>query len=181
MSDASDTVAKRALAIATALAHADPGERAAARRMGSEGAPVFWRLIAQQQIAPREEEKWRRVTKMLALLTPASETDSVHEAGRHLGAVLADGGDAQARLDTPALSEQRFARLLAARGAARLDALERAVRAVARHRPGMDVPSLAWAVLNDDPRAIARAYYTRLDRRADQGTADSAEKETTHD
>jgi hypothetical protein len=90
--------------------------------------------------------------------------------------MLADGGDARARLDKPALSEQRLARLLAARGDARLDALERAVRALARHRPGVDVPSLAWAVLNEDPRALARAYYARLDRRAD-----IAEKETTHD
>lgn len=175
MSD-TDKVARRALSIAGALAHADPGERAAARRMGPEGAPVFWRFAAQHAIAPHEEEKWRRITKLLALLTPASATESVHEAGRQFGAVLADGGDARARLDTPALSEQRLARLLAARGTARLDALERAVRSLARNRPKVDVPSLAWAVLNDDTRAIARAYYTRLDRRAD-----IAEKETTHD
>jgi len=166
MSD-NDAVAHRALAIAGALVHADPGERAAARRMGQEGAPVFWRLVAQHRIAPHDEEKWRRITKLLALLTPASATQSVHEAGRQFGAVLADGGDARARLDKPALSEQRLARLLAARGTARLDALERAVRALARNWPSVDVPSLAWAVLNDDARAIARAYYTRLDRRAD--------------
>lgn len=176
MSENKDNVANRALAIAGTLAHADPGERAAARRMGPEGAPVFWRFVAQHAIAPHEEEKWRRITKFLALLTPASATESVHEAGRQFGAVLADGGDARARLDKPALSEQRLARLLAARGTARLDALERAVRSLARTRPKVDVPSLAWAVLNDGTRAIARAYYTRLDRRAD-----IAEKETTHD
>lgn len=175
MSD-KDEVARRALAIAGALAHADPGERAAARRMVPEGAPVFWRLVAQHRIAPRDEEKWRRITKFLALLTPASATESVHEAGRQFGAVLADGGDARSQLEKPALSEQRLARLLAARGKARLDALERAVRALARNRPKVDVPSLAWAVLNDDVRAIARAYYARLDR-----LADIAEKETTND
>ena len=146
---------------------------------GRKGAPVFWRLVAQHGIAPHEEDQWRRITKLLALLTPASATESVHEAGRPLGAVLADGGEARGRLEKPVLSEQRLARLLAARGQARRDALERAVRALARNRPGVDVPSLAWAVLNDDARAIARAYYTRLDHFADHDTAESAEKETT--
>jgi hypothetical protein len=175
MSDNND-VARRALAIAGELAHANPGERAAARRMGPEGAAVFWRLVARHGIAPHEEEKWRRITKLLALLTPAGATESVHAPSRQFGAVLADGGDARPRLEKPALSEQRLARLLAARGQARLDALERAVRALARNRPKVDVPSVAWAVLNDDVRAIARAYYARLDRRAD-----IAEKETTND
>lgn len=175
MSD-TDEVARRALSIAAALAHADSGERAAARRMGPEGAPVFWRLAAQHRIPRHEEEKWCRITKLVALLTPASATESVHQAGRQFGAVLADGGDARAQLIKPALSEQRLARLLAARGTARLDALEQALRVMARNRPKVDVPSLAWVVLNDDTRAIARAYYARLDRRAD-----IAEKETTHD
>ena len=160
-------VAERSLAIATLLAHADQGERAAARRMGPEGAAVFWRIAARHGITPYEEEKWRRITKMLALLTPASATESVHETGRYFGAVLADGGDARPRLEKPALSEQRLARLLAARGQARLDTLERAVRALARNRPRVDVPSLAWAVLKDDGRDIAREYYKRLDRRVD--------------
>ncbi|KAA0909893.1 hypothetical protein FLO80_19265 [Aquicoccus porphyridii] len=176
MPDDKDDVARRALGIASTLAHADPGERAAARRMGPEGAAVFWRIVARHGIAPRDEETWRRITKLLALLTPASVTESVHESGRHIGAVLADGGDAQARLEKPVLSEQRLARLLAARGQARFDALERAIRALARNRPKVDGPSLAWAVLNNDTRAIARAYYTRLDRRADV-----AEKEKTND
>ena len=162
-----DEVARRAMAIAGALAVADPSERAAARRMGPEGSAVFWRLMAQHGIAPKEEEKWRRITKFLALLTPASTTNSVHQSRRDFGAVLADGGDERARLDKPAFSEQRLARLLAARGQSRLDALERALRALSRNRPKVDVPSLAWAVLNDDTRAIARAYYARLDRRAE--------------
>ncbi|KPQ08604.1 MAG: subtype I-E CRISPR-associated protein Cse2 [Rhodobacteraceae bacterium HLUCCA12] len=176
MPDNTVDVPGRARAIAAALAYAEPGERAAARRMGAEGAAVFWRIVARHGIAPKDEEKWRRITKLLALLTPASATESVHEAGRHFGAVLADGGDAQARLEKPALSEHRLARLLAARGQARLDALERAVRALARNRPKVDVESLAWAVLNNDARAIARTYYTRLDRRAD-----IAEKENTNE
>ncbi|GGB49164.1 hypothetical protein GCM10011316_21630 [Roseibium aquae] len=167
MSDDGEEVARRALAIAGELARVDPGERAAARRMGPEGAALFWRLSARHGIARHEEEKWRRITKFLALLTPANATDSVHQSRRDFGAVLADGGDEWARLDKPALSEQRLARLLAARGQSRLDALERAVRALARNRPKVDAPSLAWAVLNDDTRAIARAYYARFDRSAD--------------
>lgn len=167
MLDYNDDVAHRALSIAGALAIADPGERAAARRMGPEGAAVFWRLVARHGIASNEEEKWRRIAKFLALLTPANAIESVHESDRQFGAVLADGGDASASLEKPVLSEHRLARLLAARGQSRLDALERAVRALARKRPRVDVPSLAWAVLNEDSRAIARAYYSRLDRRAD--------------
>jgi CRISPR type I-E-associated protein CasB/Cse2 len=160
-------VGRRALGIAAELLRADAGERAAARRMDAGGAPLFWRVVARYRIAPHEEEKWRRITKMLALLTPASATESLHVDGRPFGAVLADGGDARAHLTQPAFSEQRLARLLAARGAARLEALERAVRALARNHPKLDVPSLAWAVLNEDGRAIARAYYARLDRRQD--------------
>lgn len=48
----------------------------------------------------------------------------------------------------------------------RHDALERAVRMLARKHPQIDVPSLAWAYLNDDGQDIARHYYQRLDQRA---------------
>ncbi|MGM0584279.1 MAG: type I-E CRISPR-associated protein Cse2/CasB [Pseudomonadota bacterium] len=162
-SDSSNEVAKRAMSIAAALAAADPGERAAARRMGREGAPVFWRLAARLGIAPGEEDLWLRFTRMAALLTPATATESIHEPGRTLGAVLADGGNAAGPLDMPAYSELRFARLLAARGVARLEALERAVRTLAQGGARLDVVSLAWAALNPDGRRIARDYYRRLD------------------
>ena len=164
MPDLENDVARRTLKIAQELAHADHGERAAARRMTAEGAPVFWRLAARLGIGEHEEEKWRRITKALALLTPSCATESVHETGREFGAVLADGGDAFRRLRRPVFSEQRLARLLAARGSARLDAIERAVRMLARRHARIDAPSLAWACLNDGEqttRAIARAYYRR--------------------
>lgn len=167
MSDMKDEVARRALGIAMELAHEDSGERAAARRMTADGAPVFWRMAARFGIDANEEERWRRITKALALLTPADAAESIHETGREFGAVLADGGDAYGNLHKPHFSEQRLARLLASRGAARMDALERAVRMLARCRPRVDVPSLAWAYLNEDARVIARAYYRRLDRRQD--------------
>lgn len=176
MSEGSDEVARRAVGIAAELARVDAGERADARRMGAAGSALFWRMVARHGISPRDEESWRRITKCLALLTPASATESVHASGRPLGAVLADGGDGQARLDTPALSETRLARLLAARGPARLEAIERAVRALAPARPRLDAPSLAWAILNTDGRQIARAYYARLDRRMD-----ASEKDNTDD
>ena len=141
MHEKENDVARRAMKIAQALAHVDSGERAAARRMGQEGAPVFWRLAAQFDIPRTEEEKWRGITKALAFLTPASTDESVHEAGRYFGAVLADGGDRLARLEKPVISEQRLARLLTTRGSARCDALERAVRMLARNHPRIDVTS----------------------------------------
>ena len=163
-------VAERAHAIASAIATADPGERAAARRMDMRGSPLFWRQAARLEIGPHEEDRWRRFTRMLALLTPTTERRSIHEPNRRFGAVLADGGEASARLDKPAVSEQRLARLLAARGAARLDALERAVRMIARARPRLDVVDLAWVVLREDSGHLARDYYSRLDRRVETPT-----------
>lgn len=165
MPEPGDTVGDRARAIATALAVAGSGDRAETRRMGPEGSAFFWRMVARHGITRGEEEKWRHITQMLALLTPASATKTCNQDGRLLGAVLADGGAAEARLEKPDLSEQRLARLLAARGPARLEALERAIRALARQRPRIDVESLAWAVLRADGCDIARAYYARLDRR----------------
>lgn len=173
MAEPSDEVGRRACRIAAVLAAADPGERAAARRMGPEGCALFWRMAAGAGIHRGEEEKWRRITRLLALLTPAGATETRHQAGRRFGAVLADGGAAQGRLEQPFLSEQRLARLLAVRGPARLEAVERAVRALARKAPFIDAPSLAWAVLREDGRDIARDYYQRLDGRADHNPEDS--------
>ncbi|WP_417523908.1 type I-E CRISPR-associated protein Cse2/CasB [Marinovum sp.] len=173
MSERDTTVGKRALEIASALFHASSGEKAAARRMGPEGAPIFWRMAAASHMTPGEEPAWRAITKALALLTPANATEGIHADGRKFGAVLADGGDAQANLEKPVFSELRLARLLAVRSAARHDALERAVRMLARKHPQIDVPSLAWAYLNDNGQEIARHYYRRLD----QG-ARTREKET---
>lgn len=95
MSDRLNPVGSRALAIASALAHASGGEKAAARRMGPEGAPIFWRMAARYDMSPNEEPAWRSITKALALLTPANATESIHAGGRKFGAVLADGGDAK--------------------------------------------------------------------------------------
>lgn len=156
-------VARNALVIAQTLCAAPVKDRAETRRMGPEGSAFFWRMAARLDIPATDEAKWLVVTRLCALLTPSSATSSFHDPSRPFGAVLADGGDARARLDQPAVSEARLARLLAARGDARLTALERAVRAIARDARAMDAPSLAWAVINPDGQQIARAYYRRLD------------------
>ncbi len=173
MSESDSIAGTRALAIATALAHAPSGDKSSARRMGPEGAPIFWRMAARFNMTTTEEPAWRAITKALALMTPASATESIHEDHRWFGAVLADGGDAQAHLEKPVLSEPRLARLLAARGTARHDALERAIRMLAHKKVKIDVPSLAWAYLNEDGQDIARRYYQRLDQ-----SARTREKET---
>lgn len=56
MPESSDTVGSRACTIAAALAAAGTGDRAAARRMGPEGSPLFWRMVARLDIPRRDEE-----------------------------------------------------------------------------------------------------------------------------
>jgi CRISPR type I-E-associated protein CasB/Cse2 len=144
----------RALAIAATLAAADPGEKAEARRMGPAGSALFWRLVSRLSIAPNREADWLLFTRLVAHMTPASREQSIHDSGRPLGAALADAG----------LSEARFARLLAARGPSRNDALERAVRMLARKGAGLDLIDLARAILwPDDTSRLARSYYHQLD------------------
>lgn len=154
MPDEESELARKALSIAAALASADPGEKAEARRMGPSGAPIFWRQVARLGIGQGQEERWLFFTRLVALCTPASRDTSIHDKARRLGGVLAEAK----------FSEQRLARLLAARGGTRDDALERAVRMLAHKVPGLDVVDLARAVFDpDDSGRIARAYYTHLD------------------
>lgn len=149
-----DRLAHCALSIAAALAAAPPGNKGEARRMDVAGAPVFWQLITRLQLSPAEEPIWLVYTRMVALLTPASATTSVHDAKRPLGAVLHEAG----------VSEQRLARLLCARGQARLEALERMIRGIVRTRPRLDLVSLARAAFARDGNDIARSYYRALEK-----------------
>ena len=97
-------------------------------------------------------------------VTPASQATSIHDPKRAFGAALADAG----------LSEARLARLLAARGPARHDALERAIRMLARKGGGLDVTYLARAILwPDDTSRLARNYYHQLDHLKDEDTQDA--------
>lgn len=148
-----DRFALNALSIAATLAGTDPGGKAEARRMDAAGAPVFWRQVARLHLSQAEEPVWLAYTRMVALLTPASATTSVHDAKRPLGAVLHQAG----------VSEQRLARFLALRGPARLEALERIIRSIARQRPPLDLVSLARAAFELDRNDIARSYYRALD------------------
>lgn len=154
MSKFEGETARRALSVAAALAAAEPGEKADARRMGLEGSALFWRQVARLEISQGQEPAWRLFTRLVAMMTPASRITSIHEPGHLLGAAMAEAD----------LSEQRFSRLLAARGPARDDALERAVRMIARKVTGLDVTDLARAILwPDDTGRLARAYYHHLD------------------
>lgn len=154
MSKPESETTRRALAIAAAVAAADTGEKADARRMGPAGSALFWRQIARLEIPQAQEPAWRLFTRLVALLTPASRDSSIHDAKRPLGAALAEAD----------LSEQRFARLLAARAAAREVALERAIRMLARRTTGLDVTDLARAILwPEETSRLARTYYQQLD------------------
>jgi len=163
MTNSQDTISNRALSIATAMASASPGERAAARRMGKRGSPLFWRLFANENISRTQEIRWKSFTRMIAFLTPSSAEESIHKHSRRFGAVLADGGEVHSDRKQP-MSEQRLAKLLAARGGSRLEALERSVRMIARSRPKIDVVDLAWIVFKEDNDSLVRAYYARLDQ-----------------
>lgn len=162
MADDPDPTARRALALAHAIAAADPGEKAEVRRMGTEGAPVFWRQVVRLGIRPQEEADWLRIARLIALMTPASTETSIHDKDRRFGAVLAAAD----------FSEQRLARLLAARGTARAEALERAIRMIARARPKLDVVGLARFALDRDGNATARAYYRELDHQQTEAARD---------
>lgn len=164
MSKPESETARRALAITAALAAASAGDKAEVRRMGPAGSALFWRQVARLGIPLAQEADWLLITRLIALMTPAGRAHSIHDPARPLGAALAEAG----------LSEQRFARMLAARGPARADALERAVRMMARKGGGMDVTDLAWAILRpDDTSRLARNYYHQLDHFKSEDTQDA--------
>jgi CRISPR system Cascade subunit CasB len=161
MSEAESELARRAVAIAAALAAASPGEKAEARRMGPAGAPVFWRQVARLGISMRQEANWLRFTRLIALMTPASRETSIHDASQKLGAVLYRAK----------FSEDRLARLMASRGAARDTALERAIRMIARETSGLNVTDLAKAVFYpEQSNFLARAYYQEFDQSQTEDT-----------
>lgn len=182
-------------AIGIALADLDPGPLAELRRMlrkdGDYGAPYFWRLVSRHRLHGPKQANWAHIIQMMAILTPKGRDESKpsphtgrskHNGYRGFGTVLCDGGDpswgtAQGT-DRPVLSEQRLARLLAARGDMRADLLERAVRMLAVKKPpgvSIDCTDIAALLLfPDDPapvRRVASDYYGRLDR-AQQKSAD---------
>ncbi len=170
----------RIAAIGQSLAGLDPGPLADLRRMSlagrDAGAPYFYRLAAKHDLPHDQEVAWARIVKLMAILTEKGRDEhkaSPHNGWRGLGSALCDGGDANwpAAGETlrPLLSENRLARLLAAKGETRAALLERAIRMLATCKPpraGVNCADLALLLDDDDPepvRKIARDYYRRLD------------------
>lgn len=157
----------------------DSGPLAELRRMEPDGAgtPIFWRLAAELSFHSDQTREWMQIIRILAILTPKSRlnpTVRLHDRSRWLGRVLCDGGNPAWPTDRnsprPALSEERFARLLATPVAQRGEALTRTARMLARSRApelGVNCAEVARFVLDSgDSRLlqnIARAYYDRLD------------------
>lgn len=185
------SVSRVAIAAAHMLERLEPGPLAELRRLDtSAGAAGFWRLAAQHPAAINNNlEDWMAIVRILAILTPKgdpAERKPLHDAKRRLGEVLCDGGDLNwpdSNPPRPVLSEQRLARLMAARGKQRGVLLRRAMSAVSRTRQrdsGINVVDIAWTLLDSDigrtGRRIAESYYRRLDRaernnQANQGGA----------
>ena len=176
-----NSVAETARAAAMLLRRLDSGSLAELRRMRtpSAGVPAYWRLALQhaETIGDRHDD-WMAILRMLAILAPKGDPDSrppLHDPKRRLGEILCDGGDPDWRPAgdsvRPAISEQRLAQLMAARGWQRQVLLERAMRAIARTRrpdSGVNVVDLAWWLLGGDPirasRRLAESYYRRRDQ-----------------
>lgn len=182
MSQAENGVDYVAIKVADFLSRAEPGELAQLRRMKNEsGAPLFWRLSAQHDYVANQPDKWAAIVRMLALLTPTGDPktkQSAHDSKRPLGAVLCDGGETGS-VERPLLSESRLAHLLAARGRTQLEALERAVRMLARKQVKLNAAELAWAVIapKHTMAGIANAYYKRLDTTTkDKATEESKDE-----
>lgn len=190
----SDTI----YAIGVTLADLDPGPLADLRRLSLDGddhgTPYFWRLASRHRLRGPNLPTWARIVRIMAILTPKGRDDrkrSPHEAKakgngwRGLGTALCDGGDrnwpGSGEAPRPVFSEQRLARLLAAKGETRAELMERAVRMLAARKPAdarLDCVGLArFLAFPDDPqhvRDIARDYYTRLDRAEHAATDDDA-------
>lgn len=171
----SETIADAIRAAAIAVQWLDPGGLADLRR-AREGriAPAFWRLASQHPgtIGRADQEpQWVAILRIIAILTPTgdpADRAKLHADRQRLGKVLCDGGDPGWDGRRPALSEQRLAQLLSARGNQRTVLLTRAARAIARSRApgsGVNVVDIAVALLrpNDSERQIAKPYYDRLD------------------
>lgn len=164
------------------------GPLAELRRMKPDGPGVagYWHLAGKCGFLEADEtDTWMRIVKIMAILTPKGEPQErrpPHDPKRRLGTVLCDGGDpawAEAQREVrPIVSETRLARLLAQEPKQRAEALERVARMLAAGRDpasGVNCTDIAALLLYPDEkdhlRALARAYYRRLDtavRKADQ-------------
>jgi CRISPR system Cascade subunit CasB len=141
------------------------------------GTPIFWRLAAELDFRADQTKQWMQVVRILAILTPKSRLNPavrLHDGSRRLGRAFCDGGNpawpSDPKNPRPALSETRFARLLATPVAQRGEALARIARMLARTRAsevGINCTDIARLLLQTDdsipPQNLARDYYRRLD------------------
>ena len=181
MPERDDNPWRDVLSAAKLLQHLDPGSLAELRRMGKgASSPVFWRLVSRhpQTIGRRDQEEiWRCIIQILAILTPKGDPESrpeLHNNSRRFGAVLCDGGDPDwPDLKTgsdpkPVFSEYRLMKLVMARGPQRAVLLTRAARAIAtsmKPGSGVNVTDVLTVLLDpNDERRLAEPYYRRLDR-----------------
>lgn len=174
MSQSSESPAEATLAAAKFLQHLGPGPLAQLRRMEpGSAAPAFWRLVARHPTTignPNREQTWMYIVRILAILTPRGDPEnrsSLHNGKQRLGKVLCDGGNPDWTGPSPALSEHRLMKLMAARGQQRTVLLTRAARAIARSMHpgiGLNVTDVAHALLFPDKnRDLAEHYYRQLD------------------
>jgi CRISPR system Cascade subunit CasB len=166
-------------AVSQRLLGLDSGPLAELRRMEPDGigTPVFWRLAAELGFREGQTKQWMQVVHILAILTSKSRLSPavrLHDRSRKLGRVFCDGGDqawpSDPKNPRPALSEARFARLLATPAAQRGEALVRIARMLARTRApevGINCTDIARLLLQTDDslplQSLARDYYRRLD------------------
>ena len=155
-------------------------------REGEAGAPAFWRLSVGEAYGFPASEEWAAIIEAMALLTRRNPDGKGHQSphGKNsLGKALCDGGDSSWGSDgaepRPALSELRLARLLNSHSKQRRDMLLRAVRMLARSGTQINCTDIANFILarpgNDVPaRAIAKSYYSRLDRISAKASKETA-------
>lgn len=183
------SISEKIFRIGNDLKSLDTGPLADLRRMdlakGDITAPYVWRLAARYNLPTDKDSRWPHILQLMAILTdkgpPDHDKPSPHlratkdNQATSLGRVLCDGGDPEweryEQKPKPVLSEARFARLLAARGATRRALLYHAVRVLAARKPAgaaIDCVQLAYVALSKDPKIsnhqLARDYYARLDR-----------------
>lgn len=180
-----------ALSITGLMRTLGSGEMAALRRLEADAAaPAYWRLAARHPVLERRLDLWAPVVQALALLMPKGPPEArgdLHDPARPLGMALCDGGQRHWASDgdpRPALSEQRLARLLAARGRQRQTLMLRALRMLATRRDpdrGIDVGDLAWRFLDADPQRLAAPYYKRLDRAERAADPTATDRDTGDD
>jgi CRISPR type I-E-associated protein CasB/Cse2 len=162
--------------LARDISRLDSGDAARLRRDPFEGAgaPAFWRLWYEHQLAARggNDAAWSLVMQGMAIMTPKGKEEgkpSAHDGKAKLGAALFESG----------YSELRLLRLAEAPLPRRCDALIRICRFLARGQKQADWRHLAALLLDFKPedglRRLVKDYY---DAQHKAGKKDAGASET---